>query len=257
MENDNKKIHSLTIAAAVISGINILCYIVLIVAMALGLLKAFPDSVLLVLYLGLPVLSIAAFVLAIKCRRENVKPFWIPNLIISIFLLIASLPTSCATWGISFRNEVDTQTQQREQRIRDLVYRQVTIDFIKEDMTMRYGEQSSYKEIREQFVSMEFTLLDVYADSHFELEDSSFYGINTGGGNQYDVTLFADCSGIRIHASAQDHQFIGGMVKAEATRYYSCNQEEGRKLYGLIHKDEQSNAQSSQSIEQSMVAFYL
>ena len=90
MENDNKKIHSLTIAAAIISGINILCYIVLIVAMALGLLKAFPDSVLLVLYLGLPVLSIAAFVLAIKCRRENVKPFWIPNLIISIFLLIAS-----------------------------------------------------------------------------------------------------------------------------------------------------------------------
>ena len=243
MENNNKRVPVMTIIAAVFSGINIFFYVVLIVAIATGLINGFPDSVMIVLIFGLPSIAVTAFVFSLICRRDRIKPFWIPNLVISIILLLSAFPASCASTLFTIGNGVQRNKDERQQRIRDLVNREVEIGFIKNDMTMRYDSSSRYKEVRVKFVSMRFTLLDVTATSKFELEDQPFYGVGDGD-NRYRVTLFTDYSGIKIHADAYDHQYIGGTVRAEATSYYSCDKEEGAILKELIVAAKQNGNQN-------------
>lgn len=244
MENSNKRVPVMTIIAAVFSGINIFFFLVLIVAIATGLINGFPDSVMLVLIFGLPSIAVTAFVFSLICRRDRIKPFWIPNLVISIILLLSAFPASCASLLIGVRNDIDRNTATREQRIRDLVNKQATIEFIKEDMKTKIDSSSRYKEVRDQFVSMEFIFITSTEASHIEVEKSPFYGINTGGGNSYNVTLFTDCSGIKIHAEAEDYQYLGGHVSADVTRYYSCDKEEGAILKELIVAAKQNGNQN-------------
>ncbi|MBO6262482.1 MAG: hypothetical protein J6N95_07775 [Bacilli bacterium] len=244
MENNNRRTPVLTIIAAVFSGINILLYTLLIASSVTGVIFSAPNDVLVALIFIFPVISTVAFVFSLVCRRDRIKPFWIPNMVISIVLLLSALPASCTSTFFLIRNDNERRGEEYRQSLREMVYKQSTVEFIKEDMTINYESSNRYKEVKEQFISMEFTLLDVTSASSFELEDSPFYGINTGGGNEYNVTLFSDYSGIKIYANARDYRLFVGRIEATAINYYSCDKEEGRKLNELIQDARNQNSQS-------------
>lgn len=244
MENNNRRTPTLTIIAAVFSGINILLYALLIASSVTGLIFSAPDAVLGALIFIFPGISTTAFVFSLICRRDRIKPFWIPNMVISIVLLLSALPASCTSTIFLIRNDNERRGEEYRQSLREMVRKQATVEFVKEDMTINYDSSNRYKEVKEQFISMEFTLLDVTSTSSFELEDSPFYGINTGGDNEYNVTLFSDYSGIKIYASARDYRSFVGRIEATAVNYYSCDKDEGAKLKELIQIARNQNSQS-------------
>lgn len=239
MENENKRIPVLTIVAASFTTANIVAYAIFIAAFFYGF-GNFPDFALTVAMFGLPTLSIVGFILSIKCRHDNIKPFWIPNLIISIVFLISCFPASCASTIQSIHIANQKDYDRRTQEALEEAQERATIEFIKEDMAYR-GTNYHKKEVVEYFIAMDFTLLShepavvTYLSNPFIQVDRSFeYG--------YGVTFFSDYSGIVIDSYVRHHQYIGGTVSAGAKKYYSCNQEEAIHLYELMNDYESSSS---------------
>lgn len=250
MENNNKRVPVMTIIAAVFSGVNILFYLLFIVVVVTGFINSFPDIVLLVLVFCLPAVSVVAFVFSLTCRRDRIKPFWIPNLIISIILLLSAFPASCASLIYGIRNDVQRNNADREQRLRAEVQEQTTIEFIKKDMAIMKSHSKGTEAAYDYFISMEFTFMDSIPD-HLQLASNPVYLINRGNGNEYKVTFFEDNTGIQIFSRMEDHQYIGGLIRVNDTKYYSCKEEAANRFYELLRGDGEQQ-QYSQSIEQSV-----
>ena len=255
-QNDKpKKVPVLTIVAASFSGTMLILYLIFILAFFFHI-GSYDEIVIIIAIMAFPVLSIATMVLAFKCLRDDIKPFCIPNLILSLFFVIASFPTSCcsliAEVGISNQKAKD----ERQRNLNEEAHEIATIEYMKDDISTTFSDYYS-REITSYFVSMEFTLLSKKPDSVKLIRNKEFYHINRGSQNKYGVYFFEDYSGVEVYCYLSNHQFIGGSVYADVTNYYSCDPEKGAYLYKLIRESEERANNNYPSSTLSGVVFYL
>ena len=252
--NNPKKVPTLTIVAASFSGTMLILYIIFILGFFFQI-GSYDEIVIIIAIMAFPVLAIATMVLAVKCLREDIKPFCIPNLFLSFIFLVASLPTSCASLlaeiGISNQKAI----AERKRELNEEANEKATIEYIKNDMTSNY-ETYYTKEIVDYFVSMEFTLL-MNKPTENEFLNKNFYHVNHGNHNEYGVNFFQDYSGIEVYCHLHNHQWIGGSVYADATNYYSCDPEKGANLFKMIREQEERANHNYPSSPLSTVVFYL